>query len=121
VDILPTLLQLTGHPIPDWIEGRILPPFSSEPYASDRSVFVVEAKSNPKTGPLRKATVGMIKENKKLVYYRGYEGYDNVFELYDLTEDPEEMENLYNIRTDLASAMREELLEKIDEKDAPFL
>ncbi len=120
VDILPTLFHLTKHPIPDWTEGLILPPFTNEPHSSERSLFAIEAKSNPKTGPLRKATVAMIKGKYKLIHYRGYKGFDNEYELYDLDEDPEELQNLYPIRVEIAAAMRQELLATIEEKDHPF-
>jgi arylsulfatase A-like enzyme len=120
VDILPTLLHLIKHPIPDWTEGLILPPFTNESLASERSLFAIEARSNPKTGPLRKATVAMIKGRYKLIHYRGYEGFDDQYELYDLEEDPEELQDLYAIREEIAAVMRQELLAAIEEKDHPF-
>ena len=120
VDILPTLLQLTGRSIPSWIEGLVLPPYVKKEHASDRSIFMVEAKSNAKWAPLRKATVAMIKDDFKLIHYRGYEGYDGVYELYNLREDPEELDNLYATQPTIAAELQQELIAKIEEKDAPF-
>ena len=121
VDLLPTLLHLTGRPIPSWIEGQVLPPFTTNDDSHDRSIFAVEAKVNPKTAPLRKATVAMIKGDFKLIYYRGYTGYDGIFELYNLKEDPEELEDLYATHSSVASELKRELLTKIEEKDEPFI
>jgi arylsulfatase A-like enzyme len=121
VDLLPTLLYLTGRSIPEWCEGQVLPPNSQHESYSDRSLFIVEAKENAKMQPLEKATFAMIKGGYKLIYYRGYEGYDNVFELYNLKQDPEELENLFETRTIIASELKQELLAKIEEKDVPFV
>ncbi len=120
IDILPTLLHLTGRSIPSWCEGVVLPPYAPKEQPEERSIFVVEAKSNPKLAPLRKATVAMIKGDNKLIHYRGYEGYDGVHELFNLREDPEELDNLYSTHPAIASELRQELLRKIEEMDAPF-
>ena len=121
VDVLPTLLHLTKRPVPEWIEGTVLPPYTSQDQPSDRSIFAVEAKSNPKVGPLRKATVAMIKGDYKLIHYRGYQGHDDVYELYNLEQDPEELEDLYPAQPPVALELKNELLAKIEEKDAPFI
>ena len=120
IDILPTLLHLAGRSIPSWCEGVVLPPYAPQDPPSGRSIFVVEAKSNPKLAPLRKATVAMIKDDFKLIHYRGYEGYDGVYELYNLREDPEELDNLYATQPTIAAELQQELIAKIEEKDAPF-
>ncbi|MEJ2552289.1 MAG: sulfatase-like hydrolase/transferase, partial [Anaerolineales bacterium] len=119
VDLLPTLLHLTGRTTPTWTEGQILPPYAQN-LPPDRSLFVVEAKSNPRMQPLRKATVAMIKGDYKLIHYRGYEGYDGVYELYNLHDDPEELENLYATHPTIASDLKQEMLSTITEKDEPF-
>ncbi len=120
IDLLPTLLHLTGHPIPTWCEGMVLPPYADQELPQERSIFAVEAKNNPKLSPLRKATVAMIKGNYKLIHYRGYEGYDGVYELYNLRNDPQELQNLYTTHPTIASELERELLAKIEEKDAYF-
>lgn len=121
VDILPTMLYLTGRPIPEWTEGQVLPPFVTNDDSPKRSIYAVEAKGNPKTAPLRKATLAMIKGDYKIIYYRGYQGHDGVFELYNLKQDPEELNDLYDTNSAIASELKFELLAKIEEKDAPFM
>jgi N-acetylglucosamine-6-sulfatase len=121
VDILPTLLQLTGQPIPEWIEGQVLPPFSEQPPDEERSIFAVEAKSNPKLAPLtRKVTVAMIKESNKLIYYIGYPDLEDQHELYNLADDPQELNNLYNSEKSLAALMQAELEEKLRQVNIPY-
>ena len=121
VDLLPTLLHATGQAIPDWCEGEILPTFGGKQARSDRSVFVVEGKSNPKLAPLTKGTVAMIKGQYKLIHYFGYDGYESEYELYDLANDPEEMDDLYSSRKSVAAGLQSELEKKLREVNQPYL
>ena len=121
VDLLPTLLQASGMPAADWSEGEVLPTFEAEEGRGERSVYVVEAKSNPKQGPVTKGTVALVREGKKLIHCRGYEGYERRYEFYDLQSDPEELEDLYPAGGPVAGAMVEELEEKLREVNGPYL
>lgn len=94
VDILPTLLQHAGIAIPSGLEGRVLPPWGDR--QAGRLLFAVDAKSNPKRGPLRVGTIAAMQGAKKLVHFFGYDGYESEYEFYDLAADPEEMVNLYD-------------------------
>lgn len=121
VDILPTLMHLTGQDVPTWIEGRVLPPFREEALSSDRSIFAVEAKSSPKYRPLRKATLSMVKGDYKIIHYIGYEdGFTGVTELYDILRDPEEMNDLASSHPGLKAELLDELLTEKDRADQPF-
>ncbi len=104
VDLFPTLLSLAGRPIPDWCEGRVLPPFGGP---GRRDIFALEAKSSPRQGPLSKGTMMVYREPYKLIRYFGYEGYEDEWELYDLANDPEERENLYLREQGLAAELWE--------------
>ncbi len=120
VDLLPTLLHVTGRPVPEWSEGVILPPYTDDEPDGDRSIFVVEGKSNPKTAPMIKATMAMIKGPYKLIYYKGYEDFDDIYELYDLANDPDEMDDLIDVEKSLAADLKNELLREIEAADEPF-
>jgi len=50
VDVLPTLLNLVGKPVPEWCEGRLLPELGGQVNAQ-RATFAVEAKRNPAFTP----------------------------------------------------------------------
>jgi arylsulfatase A-like enzyme len=112
VDLLPTLAKLTGQPVPEWGEGEVLPGFRDEPVQNDRSVFAVEAKSSPKQGALKKATVAMIKGNYKLIYYRGYPQAPAP-ELFDLSNDAEELQDLASTKPSLAADLQQEIEAKL--------
>lgn len=121
VDLLPTLLQATGQAIPNWCEGEVLPAFGGREDNSARSIFSVEAKSNPMYAPLTKATVALVKDSYKLIHYFGYDGYENEYELYDLASDPEELEDLYLSKGSVAADLQNELEEKLREANQPYL
>lgn len=119
VDLLPTILSILGHQIPDYLEGQILPGINQSSHQDNRSIYVVEAKSNSKYKPLKLGTIALIKGKLKLIHYLGYEE-DIQDELYDLENDPEELENLFDEKNIISMEMLNELSEKIDEVNLEF-
>lgn len=120
VDMLPTLLTIANKPIPNWCNGQVLPMTQGQSSHSNRCVYSIEAKENPKNAPLRKSTVTQVKENYKLIYYMGYQGCPYRFELFDLASDPEELVNLYAPGNPISSAMENELISQLAEANQPF-
>jgi arylsulfatase A-like enzyme len=113
VDILPTLLHLAGRPIPDWTEGQVLPGVGGGQPDYSRSIYALEAKTNPKIGPLETATFSIVKERQKLVRYLGYKpGMDEV-ELYDLLEDPEELHDRSKTERQRGADLKAELVDRL--------
>jgi arylsulfatase A-like enzyme len=119
-DLVPSLLSLTGQPVPDWSEGELLPTFGNGSIDSQRSVFTVEAKSNPKNSPLQIGTVAMVKDRYKLIHYFGHDGFEDEYEMFDLINDPEELENLYSSQPEIAKDLQDELNSKMDEMNQPY-
>jgi len=115
VDLVPTILQIAGLPSQSWIEGQVLPSNEASIKNYDRPIFVIEAKQNPKVGELKEATIAMIKEQHKLVYYRGYENYDEIFEYYNLEKDPEELEDMFSDSNPIVKDLKDELMTKVSE------
>jgi arylsulfatase A-like enzyme len=111
VDLLPTLAKLTGQHPPQWGEGVVLPGFSDGP-VQNQTVFAVEAKSSSKVGALKKLTVAAIKENYKLIYYRGYPK-NPAPELFDLSNDPEELQDLASAKPSIAADLQQEIEAKL--------
>jgi arylsulfatase A-like enzyme len=118
VDLLPTLLHLTGQPIPSWIEGQVLPTFSDDKLNPQRSVFAVEAKDSQQYGPIDPASLMIVQDGYKLTYYSGGErqGAESpIVELYAIEEDPEEMNNLAGDLPDLRDRLLDEVLSKANQ------
>jgi arylsulfatase A-like enzyme len=123
VDLLPTLLHVTGQQPANWTEGMVLPPYTNSYPGENRSIFSVEARKNQKYGPLTVATVAMVKAQYKLLYFFGYRelGAEERIELYDLAADPEEMNNLYHAKRETAGEMLNELKGKLAQVNEPYL
>ncbi len=115
IDVLPTLLHLAGKPVPDWCEGQILPPFNPDTSNTSRPIYIVEAKDNARTGPLKTATVALIKDHKKIIHYFGYEQKQDDYEFYNLKNDPDELEDRFPGKKGIFTDMEEELLVRLDE------
>ena len=123
VDVLPTLLYMTEGTIPDGLDGLVLPPFSNDILTSNRSIYSVQTKDTTPSEPLTRVTVSQIKGDHKLMYFVGYEelkGKERI-ELYNLAEDPEELHDLFNEQPLLGKALLDELKNKLDEMNKPYL
>jgi arylsulfatase A-like enzyme len=121
VDLLPTLLHVTGQPPADWAEGTVLPPYSSPD--NNRSAFALEARTNKKYAPITVATTALIKGQYKLIYFFGYDELADRerIELYDIKADPEEINELSGSKRETTNEMLNELKEKLAEKNKPYL
>jgi arylsulfatase A-like enzyme len=117
VDVLPTLCQIAGKPVPEWTEGQVLPGFGGVLPDNGRKIYVVEAKLNPKSGPIKIGTTAMIQGDHKLVRYFGYQSKD-AYELYDLYNDPDEMVDRFEPnRGSLSDELKGELVAKLDQEN----
>ena len=123
-DLMPTLLHLSGQPVPELCEGMVLPTFGGDAQtAAERAVYAVEAKTNSKFAPLTIGSLAMYKGPYKLIHYMGYEEVPSpggLYELYNLEDDPEEMENRYEIDKGVAEEMTAQLQERLAEVNRPF-
>ena len=122
VDLLPTLLHLTGQPAPDWGDGYILPPYNPTPVPEDRAICSLYARQNARYQPLTTASAMLLRWPYKLSAYWGYEalGGERMYELFNIAEDPNELVNLYDKAPNVAQPMIEELRQRIDEADEPY-
>ena len=125
VDLLPTLLHITGQQPADWVEGAVLPPFAPTEPDPERSLYAVQARTNEQYEPLTVATTALIKGQYKLMYFFGYDelggaGSERI-ELYDLENDPEELDDLYTTKRETAAELFGELKAKLAEVDEPYL
>lgn len=123
IDVLPTMLHVTGHEIPDWLEGEILPPYTAVESNPDRSIYVVRANQTTHNEPIIRTSIALVKGRYKLIYYFGYEerGIDEIVNLYDVEADPEELVDLSTSNEDIAQTMLTELKAKLAEANQPYL
>jgi arylsulfatase A-like enzyme len=122
VDVLPTLARVTGHPIPAWTDGSVLPPYATGAEDPNRSVFVVRAAKNESYAPITQASTSLIKGNYKLLYFFGYSqaGGEELVKLFDIEADPEETRDLSVSEKDVASGLLQELKIRLREADKPY-
>ena len=114
IDLLPTLMQVTGNPIPEWVEGTILPPYL-QTRSSNTDIFALQSKGTKKDEPILRATAMLVRDNYKLTRFWGYEQTENeIIELFDLENDPNELNNLYLLEQEKADELLEALLIKLD-------
>lgn len=125
IDLMPTLLHVTGHEIPAWAEGAILPPYAPTVIdPSDKGIMAVQARYNEPTFPITEASVMLVQENYKLVYYTGYKelGADKErFLLFDTQADPEELNELSQSKKDTAEEMANIVKTRLEESNQPYL
>jgi arylsulfatase A-like enzyme len=122
VDVLPTLLHLTGQPAAEWAEGRVLPPFSDE-IPPDRPVYVFHPNRNRAHKPITQGSATIIREQYKLVSTFGIpkmEVASPYLELFNLESDPNELTNIYSPGIPGASQLLETLDQTIAAADEPY-
>ena len=118
IDLLPTLLHITGHSTPEWSEGQVLPGMGGVD-RPDRSIYAIYPYLNSANAHLDTASIVIIKGAHKLIYLRGYEGGDR-YEFYNLEDDPDELVDLYAVENSVAQEMRSELAQKLADVDRPY-
>jgi arylsulfatase A-like enzyme len=90
VDLLPTLLHVSGENPADWAEGVVLPPFAPTAPDPQRAVYALHPKENDPDKALTHGSVMMVRGKYKLTCYFGYEQLANDevrVELYDIQSD----------------------------------
>ena len=124
IDLLPTLLHVSGESPVDWTEGMVLPPFAPTEPDPKRVVYALHAKENDADKALTHATAMMVQGQYKLTYYFGYQEMgqpQDRLELYDIHADPQEMHNLFDQGNPTAEGLLSALKKKLDEVNKPYL
>jgi len=123
IDILPTMLHVTGQETPDWAEGDILPPYTATSPVVNRSVYTVRSNKTDQSDPIERGSLTLTKGHYKLHYYFGYEerGVTELIKLYNVDEDPEELADLASSQQDITTELFNELKQKLDSVNQPYL
>jgi arylsulfatase A-like enzyme len=92
-DIAPTLLELAGQPIPDWMQGQSLLPILTGAASPDRHRHFVRCEYFDALAQPDASFATMYRDQQyKLVVYHGH----GLGELYDLVNDPGEFDSLWD-------------------------
>jgi arylsulfatase A-like enzyme len=123
VDLLPTLLKITGGQHPEWTDGTVLPPFSNDTEPFSRNLYALDSRDTAHDSPMEKVALTTVKGDYKLMYFSGYDqlrGKERV-ELYNIAEDLEELNNLYGPQSEVGNTMLDEIKAKLREMNKPYL
>ena len=126
IDLMPTILDFAGNPLPEWLEGEILPPFNQAPQ-SNRTIFSVDFKRSPKSGPITDGSIMIRTGSYKFTHLFGTQRpYDrlpdsSMFELYNLADDPDELDNQFHPDDTLSKTMIEMMEDRIREKNLELI
>jgi len=125
VDVLPTLLHITGQKAADWTEGVVMSPFAVSAPDPERNVYAFQSYHSQQNVVLKQATGMLVKGKYKLVYYSGYHdelGADGkLIQLFDIESDPEELNDLSNSEKGIVEKLLAELKAKYSEVNEPDL
>ena len=115
-DLLPTLLDLVGAPVPSWVDGASLRPALESRTLADRYIFSMNLEPNSTFKTVTQGTVAVMDGDYKFVRYldSGKE------QLYRYKTDKGEENNLVQSQPELAQTMRNVLLEKLAEVNQQF-
>ena len=115
IDVAPTVLDLAGVQIPDWIDGESLVPLLKDVSDTNhwRKSLLYEYYWEPQF-PQTPTMFCLRGERYKLIQYHGIWDTD---ELYDLLEDPQERQNLIHNadQQQRVAAMRRQLHQRLGE------
>jgi arylsulfatase A-like enzyme len=115
-DLLPTLLDLVGAPVPSWTDGVSLKPTLETMPLADRYIFSMNLEPNSTFDVVAKGTVAVMDGSFKFVRYldSGKE------QLYSYKTDKGEDDNLVQSEPEVAKRMRSVLQEKLKEVNQRF-
>lgn len=124
VDVMPTLLHVTGHDIPETVEGSILAPYATVlTPGKNLGPYTVQARYNDVALPLTEASIMHVVDNYKMIYYIGYEKLGAEGEksmLFDIKGDPEELNDLTQTKPETSQELLNIIKTKLKEVNEPY-
>jgi len=115
-DLLSTVLDLVGAPVPKWTDGTSLKPLLEGKTLEERRIFSMNLEPNRIFEPITKGTVAVMDSEYKFVRYldSGRE------QLYHYRTDNNEEHDLLQFEPVVAARMRKRLVDKIEEVNRQF-
>lgn len=119
VDVAPTLLEMAGVPVPDWMQGRSFAGVLKGETVASRDAFYYEFFEYPDYDHCARKHRGVRTAKWKLIEYWEQ---PVEHELYDLEKDPDETTNLTKAKPAMLRELKarmEQLRRELGEQDAP--
>jgi arylsulfatase A-like enzyme len=111
VDLLPTILDLVGGPVPSWSEGTSLKPSLEGKQVVPRSIFSMNLETSSTFEPITRGTLAVIDNDFKYIdRLRSQE-----VSLYRYRTDPLEQQNLVESEPAVAARMKALLADQLKE------
>lgn len=110
-DLLSTVLDLIGAPLPDWSDGTSLKPLLEARKLENRYIFSMNLEPNRIFEPITKGTVAVMDNEYKFVRYLDSQRE----QLYRYRTDSGEEHDLIQSEPEVAARMRKVLRDKIEE------
>jgi arylsulfatase A-like enzyme len=117
VDLLPTLLDLVGAPVPGWTDGGSLRPALEGKSLPQRQVFSMALETDSTFRPISKGTLAIMDDDFKYVIHLDTQEQ----ELYRYKTDPSEEINLTKSDPDVAQRMHDLLISDLRKANEPLV
>ena len=126
IDVMPTILELTGHEKPSWVEGTSLLPKVHEPSTPGREFTITTVPFANPGDPVRSVdnirrrlghapATTVTTDEWSLVYSVG----DDLSQLYHLPSDPGQRNNVISEKSDIARDVHRSLVEFMRSTNLP--
>jgi len=118
VDVMPTVMDFLGLPVPDYLEGKSLMPVIRGEETKDRIAFIQTSRAGygePDPQNVTDRIRAVIYEGWKLIHYF-YKENQGRFELYNLRDDPLEQKNILDEEPKKANELREILFKWVNDE-----
>jgi arylsulfatase A-like enzyme len=105
IDVAPTILELAGLPIPEWMEGQSLVSFFKFNQGKSRPVLSMQLNNNRSLGePITTGTIAAWEGDYKLIYYIK-DSKDNKTMLFNVRADPGENHNISDEKPEIVQRL----------------
>ncbi|MFN2302741.1 MAG: hypothetical protein ACK2TV_03325 [Anaerolineales bacterium] len=84
---------------------------------------MIDSRNSRQAAPITEASITVIRDGYKLIWYTGYKELKNsgdLIELYDLNNDPQELNDFSGTQTALAEELLNAIKTRLKEVNQPF-